>query len=922
MARSELTRTETLIERGYATAEALDIRRSQATSAAAAVTPADLMAEADTLEDAFVALLPGARRHGDRPTTIAPHVVVDGPPAIEADGLTMQFGDFTAVNNVSFRITRGEIFGFLGSNGCGKTTTMKMLTGLLTPTNGSARLFGVPVGADGMAARRRVGYMSQSFSLYGELMVRGNLDLHAALFHLPRAQRTARIGELLDRFGLRDVADALPKSLSLGLRQRLQLATAVLHKPDLLILDEPTSGVDPVARDEFWDMLTELSRDDGVTIFISTHFMNEAERCDRISLMHAGKVLAEGAPRDLTVARGEDTLEDAFIGYMIEAGADGDVATQSSALPAPVTGQRDTLGTFARIWAFARRETQELVRDPIRLGFALLGPLALMFAMGFGITFDVENLSYAVLDQDQSREGRMLDEAFANSRYFLQKPPIRDLGDLDQRMLEGQIATALVISPNFGCDLLAGRGAELGVWFDGSNTVRAETARGFVQGVVQNQLRDLMLRETGVAPDMTLAQLVELRFRYNQAFRSQYAIPPGVLMLLLILIPAMLTALGVVREKEMGSIVNLYAAPARSIEFLLGKQMPYVAVAMASFASLVVMMVVVFGVPAPSSPVAMILYAFSAAIYIVAKGVKTELSNAAIAVVDEDQSPLSARISGALMQPFFKPPAAITLDQVDALMDAGRYSFVLDIPPGLEADLLAGKAPVIQLNVDATAMSIAGNGALYIQSIVTAEVVDFLSRGAGVPEGPVSLKVRAKYNPNLDSAWFMAVMQVINNVSILAVILSGAAVIRERERGTIEHVLAMPVSVVEIMMAKVWANGLVVVVAPDRHHCSHRSRVLCLCLRPVPCCTGRNHVAGGHHVPNVREQGQSSGLVFVPVTPQLQKTGSCVSKREKIDAGQFILCCYLVGLSAVNHWSGTGGNRIVPLPLAELYRLP
>ena len=570
-------------------------------------TPADLMAGADTLEAAYVALLPEVQHRENHAVAIPPRVVIDGPPAIEAEGLTMQFGDFTAVDNVSFRISQGEIFGFLGSNGCGKTTTMKMLTGLLTPTEGSAYLFGAPVGADGMAARKRVGYMSQSFSLYGELTVRGNLDLHAALFHLPQAQRAIRIDELLDRFGLRKVADALPKSLSLGLRQRLQLATAVLHKPEMLILDEPTSGVDPVARDQFWDMLTELSRRDGVTIFISTHFMNEAERCDRISLMHAGKVLAEGAPHDLCVARDTDTLEDAFVGYMTDAGADGDGATQISTLPAPVTRQRAAFGTAARIWAFAWRETLELMRDPIRLGFALLGPLALMLAMGFGITFDVENLSYAVLDQDQSRESRILDDAFSNSRFFRQNPPIRDLDDLDQRMLEGQIATALVIPPNFGRDLLAGRGAKLGVWLDGSNTIRAETARGFVQGVVQNQLRDLMQRETGVAPDMTLARIVEPRFRYNQAFQSQYAIPPGVLMLLLIMIPAMLTALGVVREKELGSIVNLYAAPARSIEFLLGKQLPYVAVAMASFASLIAMMVAVFGVPLPSSPLALIL---------------------------------------------------------------------------------------------------------------------------------------------------------------------------------------------------------------------------------------------------------------------------------------------------------------------------
>ncbi len=259
-------------------------------------TPANLVAGADTLEAAFIALLPEAQRRGHHAVAIPQRVMVDGPPAIEAEGLTKRFGDSTVVDNVSFRIAQGEIFGFLGSNGCGKTTTMKMLTGLLTATSGSARLFGAPIRGNGMAARRRVGYMSQSFSLYGELTVRGNLELHAALFHLPRARRAARIDELLDQFGLHAVANALPGSLSLGLRQRLQLATAVLHEPEILILDEPTSGVDPVARDVFWEMLVKLSRHDGVTIFISTHFMNEAERCDRISLMHAGKVLAEGTP--------------------------------------------------------------------------------------------------------------------------------------------------------------------------------------------------------------------------------------------------------------------------------------------------------------------------------------------------------------------------------------------------------------------------------------------------------------------------------------------------------------------------------------------------------------------------------------------------------------------------------------------------
>ena len=192
----------------------------------------------------------------------------DKTPAIEAEGLTRRFGDFVAVDHVSFRIGRGEIFGFLGSNGCGKTTTMKMMTGLLPVTEGSAKLFGKPMGADDMEARQNVGYMSQAFSLYSELTVRQNLDLHAHLYHLPANEIEGRINELLERYDLKAVADAKPESLPLGVKQRLQLAVAVLHRPPILILDEPTSGVDPVARDAFWRTLIDLSRDDGVTIFL------------------------------------------------------------------------------------------------------------------------------------------------------------------------------------------------------------------------------------------------------------------------------------------------------------------------------------------------------------------------------------------------------------------------------------------------------------------------------------------------------------------------------------------------------------------------------------------------------------------------------------------------------------------------------
>lgn len=209
----------------------------------------------------------------------------------------------------------------------------------------------------------------------------------------------------------------------------------------------------------------------------------------------------------------------------------------------------------------------------------------------------------------------------------------------------------------------------------------------------------------------------------------------------------------------------------------------------------------------------LIFYTFTFAVYTVANDIRTELNNASIAIVDEDRSGLSTQLIGAFLPPYFKKPEVIDLQAVDQGMDGGRYTFVLDIPPGFEADVLAERHPVLQLNVDATAMTIAGNGASYISSIINAELLKFVSRASGAVSLPVELRIRAKYNPNLDSTWFLAVMQIINNLTILAIILAGAAVIREREHGTLEHLLVMPVTSSEIMLAKIWANGLVIVVA-------------------------------------------------------------------------------------------------------------
>lgn len=209
----------------------------------------------------------------------------------------------------------------------------------------------------------------------------------------------------------------------------------------------------------------------------------------------------------------------------------------------------------------------------------------------------------------------------------------------------------------------------------------------------------------------------------------------------------------------------------------------------------------------------LIVYVFTLAIYAVATGAKLEVLNASVAYVDEDRSALSGRIVSAILPPEFETPVEISADRIDASMNSGAFVFVLRFPPNFEADLLAGRKSEIQLNVDATAMAQAGNGTVFLQSIIQAETAKFLSGNENAAALPINLVVRAMFNPNLDSSWFNAVMQVINNVTLLSVLLTGAALIREREHGTIEHLLVMPVKPSEIMVAKIWANGLVIVLA-------------------------------------------------------------------------------------------------------------
>ena len=540
------------------------------------------------------------------PLQITPFAPDKHEIVIKATDLTLRFGDFTAVNNVSFEIKRGEIFGFLGSNGCGKTTTMKVLTGLLPATEGEAWLLGKPVDANDLATRKRVGFMSQSFSLYGELTVLQNLELHAHLFDIPKAVGAERAQALIKRFELGSYTNEQAGALPLGLRQRLSLAVAVIHEPEVLILDEPTSGVDPAARDDFWRLLFELSREQGVTIFLSTHFMNEAERCDRISLMHAAKVLAVGTPAELQQQYAGETLEDAFVACLQEAqGLSAEQHEPQSTATEALTSIPRRGFSLKRTQALAVRESKELLRDRVRLAFALLGAVFMMIILGFGISLDVEDLAFATLDQDQSPQSRAYLEAFRGSRYFAEREPLENMQDLHARLQRADIKLAIEIPAGFGRDLYAGRQPEVGIWLDGGMPFRAETSRGYVEAVHQESLQRLRDESSAAVSPLAQPARLETRFRYNQDVISVNAIGPGVMALILVFIPAMLTALGVVREKELGSITNFYATPLTRLEFLLGKQIPYLLVSLLNLALLVAINRWLFAVPLKGSGIAL-----------------------------------------------------------------------------------------------------------------------------------------------------------------------------------------------------------------------------------------------------------------------------------------------------------------------------
>lgn len=574
-------------------------------------TLSDILNKTNTndIDEAFINLLPHKKRIGHEKLVVPKKDDKNSLYSIEVENLTMKFGDFVAVDNVNLKIKEGEIFGFLGSNGCGKTTTMKMLTGLLTPTSGTAKVFEQEMTENSLKMRENVGYMTQAFSLYSELSVNENLKLHARLFHIKDEKE--RIEYLLEKFSLKEYENYSAKDLPLGIKQRLSLAVAVINNPKMLILDEPTSGVDPISRDNFWKLLVDLSRNENVTIFISTHFMNEGERCDRISLMHKGKVLVSNSPDELIKYKNKENLEDTFISYLEDALDETEkkeIIIENQINNEINNTPQNSFFSLRRVFAYAYKETLELLRDKVRLTFALLGTLILLFVMGYGINFDVENLKFGVLDEDKSLASENYIQNISGSIYFVKKAELNSFDELDEKMKKGIINVAFVIPPDFGKNIVKGHKEEIAVWIDGTFPFRAETIYGYVQGLHYNYIKNYYKESLGI--DTKSDANIILRYRYNQDFKSIYSMVPAVISLLLIFIPSILMALSVVREKELGSIVNFYATPVTKMEFLLGKQLPYIIVSMISFFGLVFLSIFIFQVPLKGSLFTLTLGAF------------------------------------------------------------------------------------------------------------------------------------------------------------------------------------------------------------------------------------------------------------------------------------------------------------------------
>jgi ABC-2 type transport system permease protein len=483
------------------------------------------------------------------------------------------------VDHVTFDVRRGEIFGLLGPNGAGKTTTFRMLCGLLAATSGTLRVAGVDLRYARASARQRIGYVAQKFSLYGQLSVTENLEFFASAYGLGGGRKQDRITWALRQFDLTALGRVPSGKLPGGYKQRLAMAAALLHEPEILFLDEPTSGADPLARREFWRRITALS-EQGVTVIVTTHFMEEAEYCDRVAILDSGRVLAQGTPAEI---RGRaPTMEDAFIA-IVEEGRNG-VGNERKERPdneaaAPLDSAtripRSAFPRLRRVWSLVRKEARQVVRDPSSIAIGIVLPVILILLFGYGMSLDVTNVPVAVVLEDPSPDATELAAGFRLSPYFDARL-LTSMHQAQELMLAGKVDGIVRLRPDFGRNLALGT-AEVQLLVHGTDANRARIIQGYAEAAVGQ-----WAARRSAEGSMTPAGAVTLRDRlwFNEANDSHYFLVPGLIVLIMTLIGALLTALVMAREWERGTLEALFVTPVRAEEILLGKTVPYFALGM------------------------------------------------------------------------------------------------------------------------------------------------------------------------------------------------------------------------------------------------------------------------------------------------------------------------------------------------------
>lgn len=614
----------------------------------------------------------------------------DDDAVIDARGLGRRFGDLVAVDDVSFRVRRADIFGLLGPNGSGKSTIIRMLLGILPVSAGEATVLDRDVRDQSEQIKRRVGYMSQQFSLYQDLTVRENIEFYGRIYGLDRATIERRLAELLDLTGLGDRTEQLAGTLSGGWKQRLALACALVHEPELLFLDEPTAGIDPVARRQLWDLLYELSAQ-GVTLFVTTHYMDEAERCTTVGYIYQSRLLVLGHPdelkalpsvnpantsryelhipgsaqrlaelraldgvldatifgesihllveaevtpaailEELSVSADEGefrvaqpTLEDVFV--TLTQHADRGAAEPAAMLPelqdapgatppgdspeAPpnrTTADPAPEKTPIGLWAVMIKEFAHIRRQPSTIFFMLVVPVMQTIIFGYAIDTQIEHIPMVVLDLDGRSASRELVSALENTRRFELVGRVNSAAAFNREMSSGRAKVGVKIPPDYSDRLVRGQQTSVQVLIDGSDSQVATTALSTAQLLGLNLSINLARQKgeaTGLAPSRdetgrsALPIDIRPRLLYNPDLQSAHFFVPGLVGIILQLVTLFLTSFAVVRERELGTLEQLFVTPVSRTGLLLGKLTPYAVVGMVETLLVLAVMIYVFKVP-------------------------------------------------------------------------------------------------------------------------------------------------------------------------------------------------------------------------------------------------------------------------------------------------------------------------------------